>query len=74
MLSLVYVNTNIKFINESISLRSYTIVSSLMISKEITLIDKKKFVKSTLEKDFKEVCYIYNSSQNLINNNINLFL
>lgn len=53
MLFLTFSKTNIQFAEKKFICRFYTIVKALLIIKQIDLINKKKFAKLALDKNFE---------------------
>lgn len=53
MFFLIFSNTNIQFAEKKPTQRFYTIAKALSIIKKVELINKKKFVKIALDKNFK---------------------
>ena len=53
MLFLIFSNTNILLVEKKLTWRSYIRVKALIIPKQIELINKIEFAKTTLEEEFK---------------------
>ena len=50
---LTFSNINIQFVKKELTWRSYTAAEALPITKQIELIDKKKFAKTALDEEFE---------------------
>ena len=65
LLFLIFSNTDVQFIENKLTGRSYTIVKALLITKRVELITKKKFAKVALDKN-SETFVVHVASLNLV--------
>ena len=65
MFFLIFSNTNVQFVEKELTWRSYTITKTLPTTKQVELINKKKFAKVALDKK-SETFFIHMALLNLI--------
>ena len=65
MLFLTLCNADVQFVEKELTWRSYTTAEALPTTKQVELINKKKFAKAALDEDF-EIFVIHVASFNLI--------